>query len=78
MSKPRSLLGRGCHTTPGRHVGQDADWSALARFIPDGLSGLLRRSAVSATFVAALELARQGRIVLRQHEVFSPIYVKPA
>lgn len=59
-------------------LGKMPDWSALARFIPDGLSGLLRRSAVSATFVAALELARQGRIVLRQHEVFSPIYVKPA
>ena len=52
-------------------------WSELASFLPIGLSGLLRRSAVSAHFVATLELCRQGRLDLRQDGVFGPIWLRP-
>lgn len=53
-------------------------WSTLASFLPQGLQGLLARSAVSAHLVAALELCRQGRLELRQDEgAFAPIWLKP-
>lgn len=59
-------------------LGGTADWTMLARFLPVGLKGgLLRRSALSSHFVALLELARQGRIELRQEGgSFGPIYLR--
>ena len=35
-----------------------------------------RRSATAATFAAALELARQGRIELHQKGTFAPIAIR--
>lgn len=53
------------------------DWAVLGSFLPPGLTGLVRRSAVSATFVATLELAKQGKVVLRQDGgAFAPLYVR--
>jgi segregation and condensation protein A len=37
---------------------------------------LPRRAAVAATFAASLELARTGRIELRQEGLFGPIYMR--
>ena len=37
---------------------------------------LLRRSALAATFAAALEHARLGRLELRQDRAFGPIYLR--
>jgi segregation and condensation protein A len=56
------------------------DWSALLNFLPQGIrQPLMRRSAVSTTLVAALELVRQGRADIRQDGgPFSPIFIKPA
>lgn len=47
-------------------------WLPLEAFLPDGWrkGGPRRRSATAATFVAGLELARQGRAELRQAEPF--------
>ena len=59
-------------------LGCGPDWSILAGFLPEGLTGLLRRSAVSATFIAALEMAKQGKIAIRQEALFAPIYLKRA
>ena len=40
---------------------------------------LMRRSAVSTTLIAALELVRDGKADIRQDGGhFSPIYLKPA
>ncbi len=61
-----------------RTVGQRLDWAALETFLPDGLAPDLRRSAVASSFLAALELARQGRIALRQEHAFAPLLVKRA
>ncbi len=48
-------------------------------FLPEGvLEGLVARSAIASTFAASLELAREGKIKLRQSEPFGPIYLKPA
>jgi segregation and condensation protein A len=56
------------------------DWTDLKSFLPRGArQPLLRRSAVSTTLVAILELVRQGKADVRQDGgPFSPIYLKPA
>ncbi|SEL44051.1 condensin subunit ScpA [Sphingomonas palmae] len=57
-------------------VGSDVDWQAIGRFLPEIASEQLRRSALASSFLAALELARQGRIELRQAEPFAPLYLR--
>jgi segregation and condensation protein A len=55
------------------------DWSVLTYFLPQGIrQPLLRRSAVSTTLIAALELVREGKADIRQDAPFSPIFLKPA
>jgi segregation and condensation protein A len=57
--------------------GRVPDWRALVRFLPDEQRGdQMRRSALAATFAAALELARDGRIELRQDRAFGPIWLR--
>jgi segregation and condensation protein A len=61
----------------GGMIGKTADWVTLASFLPAGLaSGLIRRSAVAATFAASLELARSGKVRLRQERTYGPLYLK--
>ena len=53
------------------------DWHDLASFLPGDLGdALLRRSAVAASLLASLELARQGAIELQQAAPFAPIMVR--
>jgi segregation and condensation protein A len=61
-------------------VGRVLDWGTLSSYLPDDLKAdpLLRRSAVSATFIACLELARQGKIELQQTDHFTPIFLRKA
>ena len=61
-----------------RMIGARLDWTELLAFLPKGYDGPLRRSAVASSFVAALELARQGKVDLRQDGVFEPLYLKAA
>jgi segregation and condensation protein A len=62
-----------------RFLGHLPDWRELTSFLPDAAHGeLLRRSALAATFAATLELARNGRIELRQDRAFGPIYLRSA
>lgn len=59
-----------------RHlIGFAGEWTELADFLPDGWEGQgkRRRSATAATFAASLELARQGKLEIRQSETFAPI-----
>lgn len=61
----------------GRFLGRIPEWRTLMSFLPPGLrGGLVERSAVAATFAATLELARAGKIQLRQDAVFGPIYLR--
>ncbi|HEY1385911.1 MAG TPA: ScpA family protein [Dongiaceae bacterium] len=61
----------------GEMLGQVLDWTTLQAFLPPGLQrGLPRRAALAATFAASLELARTGRIELRQEGLFGPIYMR--
>ena len=59
-------------------VGFAGDWAALETFLPDGwfTSPERRRSATAATFAASLELAKEGRVHLRQSETFAPIQIR--
>ena len=56
-------------------LGERIDWSEIASFLPDA-DVRLRRSALASSFVAALELARQGKLELRQTEPFAPLYLR--
>jgi segregation and condensation protein A len=63
----------------GEMLGQVLDWTVLRNFLPDGLdTPLQRRAAIAATFAASLELARNGRVELRQEGNFAPIYLRRA
>ncbi|RAU22735.1 segregation/condensation protein A [Paramagnetospirillum kuznetsovii] len=59
-------------------LGRLPDWSVLMAFLPPvGGDPLKIKSAMASTFVAALELTKQGRLSLRQDgAAYSPIYVK--
>ncbi len=57
-------------------LGAIPKWATFDSFLPDGLQGLMRSSAVAATFAASLELVRSGRAELRQEQDFGPIYLR--
>ncbi len=60
-----------------RILGRVTEWREMSSFLPAVLGGAeYRRSAVSATFAAALELARSGRLELRQDSAFGPIWLR--
>ncbi|MDO6416484.1 ScpA family protein [Sphingomonas sp. BIUV-7] len=61
-----------------RMIGQKLDWADLASFLPPAEDEAYRRSAVASSFVAALELAKQGRLALRQEAAFAPLMVRRA
>ncbi len=53
-------------------------WLPLEAFLPEDWlgGGPRRRSATAATFVAGLELTRQGRAEMRQSEPFGPVELR--
>ena len=55
-------------------------WTDILSYLPDGWTDdpKKRRSATASTFAASLELAKEGKIVIRQDEIFSPIQIKKA
>lgn len=58
-------------------VGDVPDWTVLFSFLPTGLKGeLLARSALASTFVATLELARNGQIEIQQSHPYAPVYIR--
>jgi segregation and condensation protein A len=59
-----------------RLVGERIDWTVIETFLPENAHGIFRKSALASSFVAALELARQGRVELRQKSPFAPLYLR--
>lgn len=60
-----------------KFLGSTPDWQNLWKFLPEGLRGsLLVRSAVASTFTASLEMAKEGRVTIRQTDLFGPIFVR--
>jgi segregation and condensation protein A len=60
-----------------RMMGLAPEWQDLRRFLPPDLQEqLVRRSAMASTFAAILELARLGRVQIRQASAFAPIFLR--
>lgn len=60
-----------------RMIGMFADWTALDRFLVEYLARPEdRATATASSFAASLELVREGRLEIRQHEAFAPLYMR--
>ena len=59
-------------------IGYSGHWTDIVSYLPDGWSGdpKKRRSATASTFAAALELAKEGKIEIRQEDIFLPIQIR--
>jgi len=62
----------------GRMIGQAIDWTFLESFLPATQDPQFRRSCLASSFLAALELARRGRLDIAQDEAFGPVKLKAA
>ncbi len=59
-----------------RLLGAQVDWATIEAFLPPQADGPFRKSALASSFLAALELARQGRVELQQKSPFAPLYLR--
>jgi len=60
-------------------IGKIPDWALLDQFLPIELRGdIISRSAIASTFVAALQMTKDGKMQMRQGAAFEPIFVKDA
>ena len=57
-------------------LGAAIDWTALESFLPVSADPAYRKSALASSFVATLELARQGRLEIEQDEAFDELFVR--
>jgi segregation and condensation protein A len=61
-----------------RMIGMAVEWTAIERFLPTTDDPQLRRSALASSFVAALELARRGRLEIEQEQPFAQLRLRAA
>ena len=61
-----------------RMLGMAIEWTRIEAFVPASLDLAYARSALASSFVAALELARQGRLELLQDAPFAALEVRAA
>jgi segregation and condensation protein A len=61
-----------------RMIGARLEWTRLEAFLPETEDAGFRKSALASSFVAALELARTGRLELAQEAAFGPLMVRAA
>jgi segregation and condensation protein A len=59
-------------------LGAAMDWTSLESFLPATIDPAYRKSALASSFVAALELARQGRLEIEQDSAFGDLLVRRA
>ncbi len=61
-----------------RLIGTAMEWGELSQFLPESWRDdpKKRRSATASTFAAALELVKEGRMEMRQYDIFSPIQLR--
>lgn len=59
-------------------IGFSGEWNELSAYLPEDWTAdpARWRSATAATFLASLELAKQGQIEIRQRENFAPIAIR--
>lgn len=57
--------------------GMSSVWTTLESFLPEGIKDkLFGRSAMASTFTAGLELAKQGKLEIKQDGLFRPVYMR--
>jgi len=61
-----------------RMIGMALEWTFLETFLPPSRDPQFRRSALASSFLAALELARRGRLDIAQDGPFAPIRLRAA
>ena len=61
-----------------RMLGIAIEWVDIEAFLPATNDPLFRKSALASSFLAALELARRGRVDLEQDGAFAPLRLKLA
>jgi segregation and condensation protein A len=61
-----------------RMIGMAIDWMDIGHFLPDSDDPAFRRSALASSFVAALELARRGRLDISQDAPFATLKLRAA
>jgi len=62
-----------------RLIGGAPDWTILQNFLPpDLVDEFSMRSAMASTFTASLEMAKQGRVEIRQMQAFGPLFIRRA
>jgi len=60
-----------------RFTGGLSDWTALDKLLIEYLATPEQRvTALASSFAASLELAREGKLALRQEAAFAPIYLR--
>jgi len=59
-------------------LGHALDWTALEGFLPTTTDPSLTRSSRASSFLAMLELAKRGRIELKQDAAFATLWVRAA
>ena len=57
-------------------LGSAIDWTILESFLPATIDPAYRKSALASSFVATLELARQGRLEIEQAGAFEDLYLR--
>lgn len=59
-------------------IGFAGEWTDILSYLPNGWESdpKKRRSATASTFAASLELAKEGKVEIRQSETFAPIQVR--
>ena len=62
----------------GKMIGMALDWTFLEAFLPVTEDPQFRRSCLASSFLAALELAKRGKLEIAQDEPFAPIRLKRA
>jgi segregation and condensation protein A len=61
-----------------RLIGTSMEWATIESFLPETQDTEFRKSALASSFVASLELARQGKVELDQKSAFSLLYIRAA
>lgn len=62
-----------------RIVGDVPEWTVLQSFLPTDLNDeFATRSAMASHFTASLEMAKQGKVELRQLQPFGPLFLRRA
>src|SRR6056297_1752890 len=59
-------------------IGFAGTWTDISTYMPDGwdVDSVRWRSATASTFAASLELAKEGKVELRQSDTFAPIELR--